>query len=160
MRSIALLIPRLPVPRRPALRWITSDIAVSGLLPRDTWAALRREGAGCALDLRTAAEGGGRLAPLPAPATLRWYPIEDGHAPPIRELGDVTDWIVGRIATGSRAVVGCREGRGRSTLLACAALLCLGYPLDGAYRVIRRGQPGTVWSDAQIEVLQEFSRRA
>lgn len=45
--------------RRVTLRWVTTDIALLDAGRRAPWRRLRRDGVDAALDLRTAAEGGG-----------------------------------------------------------------------------------------------------
>lgn len=144
--------------RTASLRWITSDIAVSAAPGRDWWRAIHAAGVGAAVDLRTREEGGGWADALPSGFALYWFPIEDHGAPPLAELLPVSDRVVAWVVDGSRVAIGCREGRGRSALLACAALMRLGYPLERAYELVRSAQPGIALSERQISVLEELSR--
>ncbi|MBX7111855.1 MAG: dual specificity protein phosphatase family protein [Dehalococcoidia bacterium] len=158
MGPIARNIARLRPDRRVTLRWVTTDIALLDAGRRAPWRRLRRDGVDAALDLRTAAEGGG-LDEFPSSEfVLRWCPVSDGGAPAFHDLIEVTDWLSAQVARGMRVAVACREGRGRSALLVCATLMRLGYSLEGAYRLVRRAQPSIALSDRQIRVLEELNR--
>lgn len=141
-------------------RWITSDLAVWAAGERGSWQWLHSAGFRAAVDLRTNEERGVIDEAVPPGFALRCLPIRDGGAPPVSQLLEVSDWIVERIREGSRVVVGCREGRGRSALVACSTLMRLGYSPDAAYRFVRRGQPRIALSDVQVDVLEELNRSA
>jgi hypothetical protein len=141
--------------RDESLRWVTDDLAIGPSPGADAWRDLPGRSVRVALDLRTAEEGGGEILAVPD-LHHRWFPIRDGHAPPVAELFEVSAWLAGELRT-SRALISCREGRGRSALLACATLMQLGYSLWGAYQVVRRGQPHLVLSDDQVKALEGLS---
>lgn len=145
--------------RRPAspVCWITDDLAIAAGPPPEQWRALQALGIRAALDLRTVQEGGGCTV-IPAELAYRSFPIEDGSAPAPTDLLDVSSWITSHLRSGSRVMINCREGRGRSALVACATLMRLGYSLESAYRVVRRGQPQVALSDDQVKVLEGLSR--
>lgn len=148
-----------PLHRRRAtpVRWITDDLAISAAPPPEQWRELHAQGIRAALDLRTIHEGGG-CDTVPAELAYRSFPIEDGSAPALADLLDVSSWLTSHLRSGSRVMINCREGRGRSALVACATLIQLGYSLESAYRVVRRGQPQIALSDDQVKVLEGLSR--
>lgn len=140
------------------LRWITEDLAVAAAPAAQQWRSLRAQGIRCALDLRTLEEGGGS-DPVTPDLAYRWFPIGDGRAPAPADLLEISSWLADNLRSGNRAVINCREGRGRSALLACATLMRLGYALDSAYQVVRRGQPQVALSDDQVKVLEGMSNQ-
>jgi len=147
-----------PLHRRPAspIRWITDDLAIAAGPSLGQWRGLHAQGIRAALDLRTIQEGGG-CDVVPAELAYRSFPIEDGSAPALTDLLDVSSWITSHLRSGSRVMINCREGRGRSALVACATLMRLGYSLESAYRVVRRGQPRVALSGDQVKVLEDLS---
>lgn len=138
-------------------RWITSDIAVWAAGENRSWRRLRDAGVGSALDLRTADERGNGEELAPPGLVVRRFPIDDYEAPSVRELVEISDWVIGQIAAGSRVVIGCREGRSRSALVACATLIRLGYPAAAAYRLVRAVQPRIALSDSQVAALEQLN---
>lgn len=140
------------------LHWITGDLAVAAAPTPQQWRSLHAQGIQCALDLRTLEEGGG-CDPGAPDLSYRWFPIGDGGAPAPADLLEVSSWLADHLRSGNRAVINCREGRGRSALLACATLVQLGYALDSAYQVVRRGQPHVALSDDQVKVLEGTSNQ-
>ena len=137
------------------LHWVTDDLAVAAAPGAKRWRDLRGAGVRIAVDLRTADEGGGD-APAVPDLDYRWLPVADGHAPPASQLLEVSEWLATQLGT-RRALISCREGRGRSALLACATLMQLGYSVWGAYQVVRRGQPNIALSDDQMRALEGLS---
>jgi hypothetical protein len=134
---------------------VTDDLAIAAAPAPKQWRDLRAAGVRIAVDLRTADEGGGNV-PAVADLEYRWIPVADGHAPQVTQLFDVSAWLAGELG-GNRVLISCREGRGRSALLACATLMQLGYSVWGAYQVVRRGQPNMVLSDDQMRALEGLS---
>ena len=136
-----------------SLCWITDDLAIAAAPAVQQWRGLRALRIRAALDLRTLEEGGGSDPAAPDLA-YRWFPIEDGTAPAPADLFEVSSWLASHLRAGP-ALINCREGRGRSALVACATLMRLGYSLETAYQVVRRGQPQVALSDDQVVVLEE-----
>lgn len=138
------------------VRWITTDLAIAPGPAGDAWPGVAAAGFRAALDLRTAREGGA-CRTIPPELMYRAFPIEDGAAPDLAALFDVSLWILRNLRNGNATVINCREGRGRSALVACATLVQLGYSLESAYQVVRRGQPRIALSDDQVMVLERLS---
>lgn len=140
----------------PRVKWITDDLAIGAGPAADEWDGILAIGFRAALDLRTASEGGA-CDPVPPDLTYWALPVEDGQAPDLGTLLDVSTWILTNLRMGKTTFINCREGRGRSALVACATLMQLGYSLESAYQVVRRGQPRVVLSDDQVRMLERLS---
>jgi protein-tyrosine phosphatase len=156
MSLLRRLLPR----RRPAghrLYWLTSDIAVSREPGPQHWADIRAAGIRAVVDVRAETEGSADLAHANGLQYLR-APIDEGLAPTTQELSLVTDWILARIGNDGPVLVHCREGRGRSPLVACAALVKLGIPPFEAYQALRRARPEVALSPEQEETLRHFAQ--
>ncbi len=136
-----------------SLCWITDDIAIGGASAGNKRRVLRDLGVHTLLDLRTRDEGGGRDHES-RDLVYRWFPIDDFAAPAPIDLLEVSAWVSDRLRSG-KALINCREGRGRSALVACATLMRLGHSIDGAYQVVRRGQPQVALSGDQVRALEE-----
>ncbi len=139
----------------PDLSWLTSDLAISRAPLAREWPAIKAAGIRSVLDLRLAecAEGVSESVGL---AYLN-LPVTDGGAPTADEMRYATEWVAGQIAGVGPVLIHCREGLGRSPLVACAALIRLGFPLSEAFLVVRRARPHMVFSDRQIAALQAFA---
>jgi len=149
-------LPRVPVfHSRPqlAIRWITDDLAISSAPSSTAWSELPARGIDAAVDLRTAADGD---CPALVHEDIGYlaFPIDDGRAPDLDALLEVSAWITTEIHAGRRVLINCREGRGRSALVACATLVRLGYSLDSAYQMVGRSQPRIALSDSQVKALE------
>ena len=101
------------------LDWITPDLAVAGELPQAAWPALAAQGVRAVVDLRAeAADDAAALAQ--AGIAFLHLPTPDHHAVARADLDRGVAFVRG--AEG-RAVVHCREGVGRSALLALCVLV-------------------------------------
>jgi hypothetical protein len=138
------------------IHWITDDLAVAAGPAPDQWTDVVSAGFGAVVDLRTPQEGG-TYPSTPLELAYRALPVEDGYSPRLEELLDVSTWILTNLRAGRTTLINCREGRGRSALVACATLMQLGYSLESAYQVVRRGQPRVALSDDQVRVLEWLS---
>ena len=142
--------------KRHQLYWLTSDIAVSREPRLEDWSEIHAAGVRAVVDLRSETEDNAAVVQSHALLYLR-APIDEGAAPTPQQLSLVTDWILTRIAEGGPVLVHCREGRGRSPLVACAALVRLGIPPFEAYQALRRARPEVALSDEQEETLRRFA---
>lgn len=141
------------------LYWLTSDLAISPAPTPADWPSIHDAGVRSVVDLRSEMPDNATIVERHGLNYLRW-PIEEHAAPSEAELRLVTDWILNRIESGGPVLVHCREGRGRSALVACATLVRLGLPLPNAYQALRRVRPQTSLSDEQADLLQRFAGRA
>ena len=134
------LLRRAGQTKRRDLAWVTEDVAVSRAPNSSDWPYLVEAGVKNVLDLR--AEGPDQTALARSlELTYRRFPIEEGSAPDGDSLNELSDWVVETIQQGGPVLIFCREGRGRSVMVACGALTRLGYSLQMAYEVVQRKRP-------------------
>jgi len=141
---------------RPAfyrLHWITTDIAVAAAPGRADWPAIEAQGVRAVLDLRAEVD---QVAPKLGLA-FRHLPIVEGGAPAVEVLQEAATWVVSRIHDTGPVLIHCREGRGRSPMVACSALIALGYSAADAYDLLRRGQPGVAMSESQVAAIEALA---
>jgi protein tyrosine phosphatase (PTP) superfamily phosphohydrolase (DUF442 family) len=141
------------------LYWLTYHLAIAPQPWRHEWQAIHEAGVRCVLDLRSQTQDDTQAIQALA-MTFRHVPIVDGEAPELETLIDVTDWVLDQQGVQGPVLVHCREGRGRSAMVACAVLIRMGVPLPEAYRTVRnaRGGASVALSDAQVEALELFAK--
>ena len=138
------------------LHWLTSDIAVAPAPRPEAWRSVVTAGVRSVVDLREErddTEAAGKQG-----LTYLRLPVREGYAPNEAEMMLLTNWIAERIERDGPVLVCCREGRGRSALVACATLLHLGLPLAEAYQLLRRRRPEASLNDLQIGALERFAK--
>lgn len=142
--------------RRFRVYWLTDDVAVSREPEAGDWPSIGAQGIRCVVDLRSETPDGESLVRSHGLLYIR-VPVDEGSAPTEQELELVTDWILERIAADGPVLVHCREGRGRSPLVACAALVKLGIPPFEAYKLLQRARPDVALNGDQADMLQRFA---
>jgi hypothetical protein len=86
-----------------------------------------------------------------------WSAIPDGGVPVSTEqLLALVERILGEARAGRVVVIHCRDGLGRTGLVASACLVALGAPPREALEVIRSVRPGAVETAAQRQCLDAF----
>lgn len=136
---------------------MTSDLAVQPAPVESEWAVFNDEGVDFLLDLRLEAKDASALAENRG-LGYRKLGFPEFEAPAPELLNEAALWVHRHISAGERVVVFCREGRGRSAMVCCAALVLKGVQLQTAYRLVYRAQPLTTLSDAQTAALEQFAR--
>ncbi len=101
------------------LDWITPDLAVAGELPQTAWPGLAAQGVRAVVDLRAEAVDDAAALAAGGIAFLH-LPTPDHHAVSAADLDRGVAFVR---EGGGRAVVHCREGVGRSALLALCVLV-------------------------------------
>jgi protein-tyrosine phosphatase len=139
---------------REPIFWLTSDLAIGPAPQAGDWTRIRVAGFRVTLDLLQEDEKG--LTPDQGLEERR-FPIREGYAPTAAELAEIGRWVAERIQTDGPVLVYCREGRGRSALVACAALLQLGFGLREAYQLLLRARPEAQLSEVQASRLEELA---
>jgi protein-tyrosine phosphatase len=104
------------------LHWATSDLALWRGPNTQEWKAIRSTGIDCVLDLRAEVESQSDLASVHG-ITYRQTGIKEFTAPSPEVLAAEAGWVHDNIEAGRRVLVVCREGRGRSAMVCCAALV-------------------------------------
>ncbi|HLF76327.1 MAG TPA: dual specificity protein phosphatase family protein [Dehalococcoidia bacterium] len=139
------------------IAWLTTDLAIASAPKDHEWQAVKDSGIRAVLDLR--AEGYDHSLLAEGTHGLRYLrlPVMEYEAPSDAELRLVTDWAVERMGAGEPVLVHCREGRGRSAMVACAILIRLGVPLKEAYQMLVNARPHVSLSKSQEALLQHFA---
>lgn len=84
-----------------------------------------------------------------------WFPMGDQSGLPSRaRVLALVDQLLGVLLGGSTVVLHCREGRGRSGLIAAACLVSQGQRWERALSVVRQARPGAVETPAQEAFLR------
>jgi protein-tyrosine phosphatase len=138
------------------LHWLTRDLALSAAPAPEDWQYIGTQGIRTVVDLRQDRELSG--ASVPSTFVTRRVPIAEGAAPSLDDFADLTRWIAAQIDGSGAVLVHCREGRGRSALVACGVLVQLGLPIEASFQMLRRAHPEASLSDTQIEALTSFAR--
>jgi hypothetical protein len=86
-----------------------------------------------------------------------WWPTPDGGVPvSLDRLLALVERILLRVRLGKIVVIHCREGLGRSGLVAACCLTAVGAAVDEALEVVRAVRPGAVETAAQHQCLRAF----
>lgn len=80
-------------------------------------------------------------------------PIADMQAPSVEALGATAALVKERVERGSRVLVHCRAGLGRTGTVLAAVLVMGGLDVADAIREIRRTEPRFIQSDAQLAAV-------
>jgi hypothetical protein len=86
-----------------------------------------------------------------------YAPTPDFHPVELLELLRITRWIDERIRRGSRILVHCMGGIGRSGLVAAAYLVYRGKNLYDAYMHVSSIRPGAIENIGQRRMLEDYS---
>lgn len=141
----------------PNVSLLTDDIAVGAQPSRRDLQALRKMGILGIVDLRDETPDASDIVRAAGFHYIR-LPVVEGAAPSPEVLAEVTAWIDHHISTRGPVLVHCREGRGRSAMVAVATLVRLGLPLTEAYSLLMRARPSAVLNTRQMHALEEFAR--
>jgi protein-tyrosine phosphatase len=138
--------------------WIDDHLAVGGSFPMEAAEILaRRERIAAVVDLR--------VETCDDEAALRRYglellhlPTEDCCAIAPRMIDDGVAWVRTRLEAGSRVLIHCEHGIGRSALLALCTLVAGGIePLDAMNR-LKAARPMASPSAEQLEAFRSWAR--
>ena len=144
-------------PHTPEVYLLTDDIAIGPQLAAASLPAVRDMGFVAVVDLREETPDAG-VATRAQRLNYMRAPITEGAAPTLDELYEVTGWITAHILEQGPVFVYCREGRGRSAMVAVASLVRLGLPLPEANNLLMRARPTAVISTRQMNALEAFAR--
>ncbi len=142
----------------PDLSWITDQLAVSATLHPRHIAELAKMEVGAVLDVR---EEDGDDPALLARHGIRFLhlPARD-HSPPSQDqLFEGTRWVLDELQAGRRTLVHCKEGIGRSVVLACCVLMVDGLDLGQALSLVNSKRWGVALNASQMGAIMEFAQR-
>ena len=139
--------------------WVDQRLAVGGRFPTEAAEELaRREGIGAIVDLRIEAcddEAALRLHGL----EVLHLPTEDACAIAPRMIDDGVDWVRTRLGGGTRVLIHCEYGIGRSALLALCTLVAGGaQPLEAMNR-LKAARPVVSPAPQQLEAFRNWAGR-
>jgi predicted protein tyrosine phosphatase len=141
---------------RPAFNfdWIDERLAVGGRFPMDAAEQLaRRDGIGAIVDLR--------VENCDDEAALRVHgldflhlPTEDCCAITPRMIDDGVEWVRTRLDAGTRVLIHCEHGIGRSALLALCVLVAGGTPPLDAMNRLKTARPVVAPGAEQLDAFR------
>lgn len=89
-----------------------------------------------------------------------WIPMPDGGVPVgVEHLLTLVERLLNEMRDGRVAVIHCRDGLGRSGLVACCCLVALGASPAEALTVVRSVRPGAVEHPVQRQCLNSFDAK-
>lgn len=142
--------------KAPEVYLLTDDIGIAPQPGEKDIRAIRELGFRSIVDLRDETPDCGAIFRAESLNYMR-VPIVDGAAPSVDELYEVTGWVTGHILDDGPVLVFCREGRGRSAMVAVASLVKLGLPLPEAYSLLMRARPNAMITTRQMKALEAFA---
>jgi protein-tyrosine phosphatase len=137
--------------------WVTEDIAVSRAPRPEEWPSLAQQGISLVVTLCNDDEYTAPGIDDMAGITHECFPVEDHDVLPADKLTELATRIAEAVRSGDNVLIHCREGRGRSPMVACAVLVELGYSLPLAFDLVRRARPNLVFSDVQTQALEAYA---
>ncbi|MHB8674743.1 MAG: protein-tyrosine phosphatase family protein [Candidatus Limnocylindrales bacterium] len=140
----------------PDLSWIVDDLAVGSRVLPSEWPAIARSRIGAVVDCRAEARDPAQLLENLGIAFLH-LPTVDSGAFNLWQVVQGVDWIEQQRAARRRVLVHCQHGKGRSVLVAAAALTRRGMSAEEALALIRARRPIVTPTPGQIARLREYA---
>ena len=139
--------------------WVDERLAVGGRFPMEAAEQLaRREGIGAIVDLRVESRDD-EVALREHGLEFLHLPTEDCCAIATRMIDDGVEWVRARVDGGTRVLIHCEHGIGRSALLALCTLVARGTePLDAMNRV-KVARPVVSPAPEQLEAFRTWVGR-
>ncbi len=137
------------------ITWITPEWAVGAAPTPKQLGAYARAGITSILDVRAEAQ----LDPTAFTRHgfhLYHIPIRDRAAPTMVQFRQGTDWVLGEIAAGRRALICCHAGSGRSVTMSCALLSVMGYSPAETLAIVSKRRAAARPTEPQLLALRTF----
>ncbi len=141
----------------PDLSWITPGLSISGTLHSRHFERLFQLGIGAIVDLREEGKDDEELLGCYGTRLLH-LPVRDHWPPSQAQLVAGTQWVANQRADGRKALIHCKEGIGRSVVLACCILMHEGHDLASALRLVKARRWGVALNRRQVEGLEQFAQ--
>ncbi len=136
--------------------WLTDDIGIAGAPNESQWQRIFESGVAAVLEVRNEDRDDEVMMKAHNVAYMR-QEVVDHAAPTQEQLHEMVGWVMARLQERRKVLIHCGQGLGRSALIGCATLVSLGFPLDVAYQLLRRAQPGVALSTRQVRALDSFT---
>ncbi len=143
----------------PDVSWITNLLGISGTLHPRHIANLSEMEIRAIVDLRQEDRDDPALLAREGIRFLH-LPVRDHFPPSQEQLVEGTRWVLKQLRAGQRTLVHCKEGIGRSVVLACCVLMQDGHDLDQAMHLVSSKRWGIALNHRQTGALVEFQQRA
>ena len=155
----AALVPSPEPPWQPEFSWLTDTLAVGGSFPRGVAARLAREcGVAAVIDVRL--EDRDHLEELESSGIAFLHlPTEDVRGVSQEMLDEGVAFARATAAAGSRLLVHCHHGIGRSALVALCVLVDRGHPPLDALALAKDAREKISPSPAQFAAWTEWVAR-
>src|SRR5262249_29571800 len=139
--------------------WIDGRLAVGGCFPMEAAEQLaKREGFGAIVDLRVETRDDEETLQVHGLEFLH-LPTQDCCAIAPRMIDDGVEWVRARLERGTRVLIHCEHGVGRSALLALCTLVAGGLqPLDAMNR-LKTARPVASPAPEQLEAFRTWVGR-
>ena len=139
----------------PDLSWITPSLSVSGTIKIAHYRSLANLGISAVVDLRYEGKDDQRLLAM-AGIDLLHLPTKDRCSPSNLQLETGVIWISKHLEQGNKVLVHCKNGIGRSFIMAACALVCQGNELEASLRLIKNRRWGAYLNHRQHSALNQF----
>ena len=143
---------------RADLSWVTPGLSISGTLHPRHLEWLFQLGIGAIVDLREEGKDDGELLGRYG-IRLLYLPVRDHWPPSQAQLVAGTQWIADQRAEGRKALIHCKEGIGRSVVLACCTLMMDGLHANQALSLVKSKRWGVALNTRQLESVREFEQQ-
>ncbi|RMX02554.1 protein-tyrosine phosphatase family protein [Legionella jordanis] len=134
--------------------WVEGNLAVGGRFPMEAAEELaQKEGIRAIVDLRMEASDNEDILQRHGISFLR-LPTEDRCAIAAPMINDGVEWVRNRLHAGTKVLIHCEHGIGRSALLALCTLVSEGIePLDAMER-LKKARPVVSPAPEQLEAFR------
>ncbi len=86
-----------------------------------------------------------------------WSAIADGDVPvSVEQMMNIVERILTLVRTGRNVVLHCRDGRGRTGLVAGCCLTALGASVDESLEIVRESRSGALELPSHVQCLRSF----
>ncbi len=142
--------------------WIDKPYLLGSRNPTDAeLEQLRREGFSVIVSLLYEEEQPPRYDPGRAPAlgfVRHNIPVRDHHAPTVEQLEQFLE-ILGKLPTGTKTIVHCEGGSGRTGTFAAAYWIARGMTVSEAIAHVRKARPYAIENVEQEASLWDFAAK-
>jgi len=134
------------------MSWINSQIAVSGFFTDKDVPTLKRQGINAVIDVRSERADNEKLLNKNGIDYLK-VDVKDTFTPSFEQLGTIMGFIGPLLRKGSKVLIHCQNGAGRSTLVAVAVLARGGMKIPEAVKLVKHKHPNTGFTENQVLFL-------